>query len=61
MINYCVGRLADTLAHLERLGVPVEKHEDSEYGRFAWIHDPDGNRIELWEDLQPGRSPSSSR
>lgn len=57
MINYRVGRLDETLAHLERLGVPVEKREDFDYGRFAWIHDPEGNRIELWEDLQPRQAP----
>jgi predicted enzyme related to lactoylglutathione lyase len=31
------------------LGVAVEKVEDHEYGRFAWIAAPEGNRIELWE------------
>ena len=25
------------------------RREDYDYGRFAWIRDPDGNRIELWE------------
>ena len=25
------------------------KRDDSEYGKFAWIYDPDGNKIELWE------------
>jgi len=29
--------------------VPKTKREDYDYGRFAWIMDPDGNRIELWE------------
>jgi predicted enzyme related to lactoylglutathione lyase len=26
-----------------------EKRENSEFGKFAWIMDPEGNRIELWE------------
>ena len=38
---------------LEKLrsdGVEVDdKVEESEYGRFAWLMDPEGNRIELWE------------
>lgn len=31
-----------------------ERQEDYDYGRFAWIADPEGNRIELW---QPPRDP----
>ena len=31
-----------------------ENIQDSEYGKFAWIRDADGNRIELW---QPGGDP----
>jgi predicted enzyme related to lactoylglutathione lyase len=27
--------------------------EDHDYGRFAWITDPDGNRMELWEPSKP--------
>ena len=37
------------LAQLRRDGVAVEKVEAHDYGRFAWITDPEGNRIELWE------------
>ena len=32
-----------------RNGVKIEKVEDYDYGRWAWIMDPEGNRIELWE------------
>lgn len=50
MINYRVDDLDALLAALKAEGVQVDPHrEDYEYGRFAWIMDPDGNRIELWE------------
>ena len=49
MINYRVANLERLLAQLRREGVAVEKVEDTDYGRFAWITDPEGNRIELWE------------
>ena len=49
MINYRVANLDRMLEQLRRSGVKIEKVEDSDYGRFAWIEDPEGNRIELWE------------
>jgi len=50
MVNYRVDDLDALLAVLREEGVEIdEKREDSEYGRFAWIMDPEGNRIELWE------------
>ena len=50
MLNYRVDRLDELLAALRAAGVSVDdRREDSEYGRFAWITDPEGNRIELWE------------
>jgi predicted enzyme related to lactoylglutathione lyase len=49
MINYRVADLASLLEELRKAGVTVEKTEDYDYGRFAWITDPEGNRIELWE------------
>lgn len=50
MINYRVDNLDALLAELKEAGVAVDPHrEEAEYGRFAWITDPDGNRIELWE------------
>ena len=49
MVNYRVQNLDRMVAQLRAAGVKVEKVEDSEYGRFAWISDPEGNRIELWE------------
>ena len=49
MINYRVANLEKMLAQLRRNGVTVDKVEDHDYGRFAWITDPEGRRIELWE------------
>lgn len=49
MINYRVANLERMLAQLRAAGVAVEKVQDEDYGRFAWITDPEGNRIELWE------------
>jgi len=49
MVSYRVSNLERMLAQLRRDGVAVAKVEDYHYGRFAWITDPEGNRIELWE------------
>lgn len=50
MINYRVADLDGLLAQLREEGVTIdERREDHSYGRFAWIVDPEGNRIELWE------------
>lgn len=49
MINYRVANLDRMLEQLRQNGVTVEKTEDYDYGRFAWVTDPEGNRIELWE------------
>lgn len=50
MINYRVENLDALLETLKTEGVTVvPEREDSQYGRFAWIIDPDGNRIELWQ------------
>lgn len=50
MINYRVENLDQLLDQLRSAGVEVDDRvEEYEYGRFAWIMDPEGNRIELWE------------
>ena len=50
MINYRVDDLAALLAALRDEGCRVEdKTDDSEYGKFGWVIDPEGNRIELWQ------------
>lgn len=50
MINYRVDDLAGILARAASLGIPV--HQGPEYhenGAFAWLLDPEGNKVELWE------------
>ena len=50
MVNYRVDNLDELLEDLKKSGIEIDPHrEDYDYGRFAWITDPDGNRIELWE------------
>ena len=50
MINYRVDNLEALLALLKSEGIEIvgETVED-DFGKFAWIMDPDGNKIELWE------------
>ena len=52
MVNYRVDDMAGLLAQLQARGVAIhagpEKHEN---GIFAWILDPDGNKVELWEPM----------
>jgi predicted enzyme related to lactoylglutathione lyase len=50
MINYRVRNLDRMLAQLRALGVDVEPRVTEEFnGKFAWVVDPEGNKIELWE------------
>ncbi|MGD9582589.1 MAG: VOC family protein [Lysobacterales bacterium] len=50
MINYRVEDLHALLAALRAEGCDVDsKVEESEYGKFGWVMDPEGNRIELWQ------------
>lgn len=49
MLNYRVNDLDAVVAALREEGIEVLGREDYDYGRFAWIMDPEGNRIELWE------------
>jgi catechol 2,3-dioxygenase-like lactoylglutathione lyase family enzyme len=50
MVNYIVDDLHGMLAQLRAAGVEVDdKIEESEYGKFGWAVDVDGNRMELWE------------
>jgi predicted enzyme related to lactoylglutathione lyase len=50
MVNYRVRDLDAVLAALRAEGCDVdEKSESSDFGKFGWVMDPDGNRVELWE------------
>ena len=52
MINYRVDNLDEMLAQLRASGIePVKGPESAENGKFAWIMDPDGNKVELWEPM----------
>ena len=52
MVNYRVDNLGELLGQLQAGGVAIvggpESHEN---GKFAWIMDPDGNKVELWEPM----------
>ena len=53
MVNYQVIDLHHLVKVLKGEGCSMlEKLEDSEYGKFAWVLDPEGNMIELWQPPQ---------
>jgi catechol 2,3-dioxygenase-like lactoylglutathione lyase family enzyme len=52
MINLRVDDCDGMVARLEAKGVKVLGHVDEGYGKFAWILDPDGVKIELWLQVQ---------
>lgn len=50
MVNFRVDHLDELLARLASANVVIDPEQMSaEFGRFAWIEDPEGNRVELWE------------
>ncbi len=50
MINYRVADLHALVKVLRAEGCNVlDNIDESDYGKFAWVIDPDGNRVELWE------------
>ncbi len=50
MINFRVENLDELLKALREEGVEVDpKVDEYDYGKFGWIMDPEGNRVELWE------------
>ncbi len=50
MVNYRVDDLDGLLTQLAEAGVEIDPRRDnSEYGRFAWVVDLEGNRLELWQ------------
>jgi predicted enzyme related to lactoylglutathione lyase len=52
-INYRVSNMRNMLNQLRANGVEPEKTDENSVGRFVWVRDPDGNRVELWEKLTP--------
>jgi predicted enzyme related to lactoylglutathione lyase len=52
MLNFQVDDLDAVLDALIVAGATVDpKRENTEYGRFGWFNDPEGNRVELWQPL----------
>jgi predicted enzyme related to lactoylglutathione lyase len=50
MVNYRVSDLHELLATLRAEGCNVlDKTEESDFGKFGWVVDPEGNKIELWQ------------
>lgn len=51
MFNYIVDDLVALIAQLKRAKVKIDKKgiEDSDHGKFAWVFDPEGRKVELWE------------
>jgi len=55
MINYRVENLEALIGQLREEGIEVVGEiEEYEYGKFGWIMDPEGNKIELWEPIDSG-------
>lgn len=58
MMNLMVDDMDGMLARLEAENVPLEGDPMTEsYGKFAWIMDPDGRKIELWQPIEPDPAP----
>jgi glyoxylase I family protein len=54
MVNFRVRNMDAMVAQLQKSNIEVKVDpEKSPYGRFARLHDPDGNPIELWEPASP--------
>lgn len=55
MMNFLVENLEELMIELKKEGVTqVGKLDCYSYGKFAWILDLDGNKIELWEPIDEG-------
>jgi catechol 2,3-dioxygenase-like lactoylglutathione lyase family enzyme len=53
MVNLRVDDLDGVVADLEGKGIEILGRQDEDYGRFAWILDPDRVKVELWQQLGP--------
>ena len=53
MINLRVVDLDGMIADLEAKGIAILGRQDEDYGRFAWISDCDGVKVELWQQVGP--------
>ena len=53
MINLRVDDLDGMIGELEAKGIEILGRQDEEYGKFAWILDCDGIKVELWQQVGP--------
>ena len=53
MVNYRVDDLEALIDELKRKGIEILGTQDEDYGKFAWILDCDGIKIELWQQAGP--------
>ena len=53
MVNLRVDDLDAVVADLESKGIEILGRQNEDYGRFAWILDPDGVKVELWQQKGP--------
>jgi catechol 2,3-dioxygenase-like lactoylglutathione lyase family enzyme len=53
MINLRVDDLDGVIVDLEAKGIEILGRQDEDYGRFAWLLDPDGVKVELWQQKGP--------
>ena len=54
MINLIIDDMDAMLERLKEKGIPlVGDPQDYNYGRFAWVMDPNGTKIELWQPIEP--------
>ena len=53
MVNLRVDDLEGMIADLEGKGIEILGRQDEDYGLFAWIIDPDGVKVELWQQKGP--------
>lgn len=62
MINLIVDDLGGVLSRVQSAGVQWSGPEDNEYGRFAWLMDPAGIKVELWQPppAQPAAQPQAT-
>lgn len=53
MMNFKVADIEQTLADLAEHGISPEERMQLGYGAFAYVKDPEGNPIELWQEIKP--------
>ena len=57
MIDYAVDNMDAIVARLQAKGVAILKRSDDSNGRFAWLLDPEGNKVELWQPMPAAEPP----